>query len=395
MLDSCLKVIPPIGLKNMASTITAIVPTFNRKNFLVESIASILSQTRPIDQILIIDDGSSDGTSEVVSKITGPIDYHKQENTGKSGALNAGLQLASGDYIWICDDDDIVLPRAAELLSRPLDNTSSSFSFGRYRRFIGDNQQNTFDGGYWPDNVADTWIALLEDFFPHQPGMMVRKTAYNTAGPFRTDLTRSQDYEMILRLARFGEASFVDEVVFLQREHDGERGSAKDRFAASGKFDKWVNYDKIIFKELYEKLDLLEYSNDRRQALLQRACIMFRHGLFSEAICDFRSAARMGGDSSPTDVELAIARRVLIGKYGCEQLADGRMASELRAAFGSGVWGRTVCAEVAKALIWRARNALQSKRLDLGKGYAGALCQMVGLGGAVQTLANSLLSKLG
>ncbi len=70
------------------------------------------------------------------------------------------------------------------------------------------------------------------------------------------------------------------------------------------------------------------------------------------------------------------------------------MASELRAALGSQAWGRTVCAEAAKPLIWRARSALQSKRADLSRGYASALRQMVGWSGAVQTLTGSLLSKL-
>ncbi len=137
---------------------------------------------------------------------------------------------------------------------------------------------------------------------------MVRKTAYEMAGPFRVDLPRSQDYDMILRLARFGGASFVDEVVFLQREHDGERGSAKDRFAASDKVNRWVDYDKVIFREIYDKVDLSEYAADRRQALLRRACVMFRHGLFAEALGDLRSATSIGGSSSPTADEVAIAR---------------------------------------------------------------------------------------
>ena len=89
------------------SGVTAIIPTYNRSTFLGEALASLLAQTLPPDEIVVVDDGSTDNTAEVVASISSQIVYIRQPNRGKSAALNLGLQLASNELIYIFDDDDI------------------------------------------------------------------------------------------------------------------------------------------------------------------------------------------------------------------------------------------------------------------------------------------------
>lgn len=142
------------------SSITAIIPTYNRSKLLLECIASIREQTRPVDEIIVVDDGSTDDTGHVVRSLPGPIRYLRQENAGKSAALNTALKEAQGEFIWICDDDDLALPEAAEALSTALIGTPHSFAFGRHLRFRGDGSaRQVTHGGYWPDNPEDTWVA--------------------------------------------------------------------------------------------------------------------------------------------------------------------------------------------------------------------------------------------
>lgn len=118
------------------TSITAIIPTYNRAALLKETLQSLAAQTRPIDEILVWDDGSTDDTEAVVRAAQGPIRYFRTANSGKSRALNAALQEAKGDLIWICDDDDLALPHAAERLSGMLANAPDvDVAAGCYVRF--------------------------------------------------------------------------------------------------------------------------------------------------------------------------------------------------------------------------------------------------------------------
>ena len=94
--------------------VTVLIPTFNRAHLLPECLESILAQTYPYLEIIIINDGSSDKTSEVVKPYLDRITYIEKVNGGKASAVNRGLKYARGEFIWIMDDDDLALPNALE-----------------------------------------------------------------------------------------------------------------------------------------------------------------------------------------------------------------------------------------------------------------------------------------
>ena len=94
--------------------ISVIIPTYNRHVLLERAVMSVLKQTRPADEIIIIDDGSTDGTPELIPKKFPQILYYRQENKGVSAARNAGIEKSSGDWIAFLDSDDAWLPRKLE-----------------------------------------------------------------------------------------------------------------------------------------------------------------------------------------------------------------------------------------------------------------------------------------
>lgn len=98
--------------------VSVVIPTYNRKDLLKETIASLCQQTYPKDQyeIVVADDGSTDGTREMVRilKTSCPLSYRWQENKGRSGARNLGISLARGDLILFLDDDVIADHRLLE-----------------------------------------------------------------------------------------------------------------------------------------------------------------------------------------------------------------------------------------------------------------------------------------
>ncbi len=109
-------------------SISVIVPAYNAAAFIARTVQSLTIQSLPFWEIIIVDDGSTDDTQEVVRKFAASepsnIVLHSQLNAGVSAARNAGLSLASGDYVFFLDADDIVSPLLVERVSHSLTHTA-------------------------------------------------------------------------------------------------------------------------------------------------------------------------------------------------------------------------------------------------------------------------------
>src|SRR5688572_6812621 len=97
-----------------AADCTVIVPTFNRAAFVGETLDSLLAQSWPPGQIVVVDDGSTDGTPSALDRFGDRIEVIRKPNGGKATALNAALPLVRHGAVWIFDDDDIALPDGLE-----------------------------------------------------------------------------------------------------------------------------------------------------------------------------------------------------------------------------------------------------------------------------------------
>ncbi|NJM53530.1 MAG: glycosyltransferase family 2 protein [Blastocatellia bacterium] len=108
--------------------ISVIIPTYNRANSIAEAILSVKNQTYPHVQIIVIDDGSSDKTAEIVGAFAG-VEYYYQENKGQGAARNAGLIFAKGEYLASLDSDDIWQPDFLTKATECLEKHSLDFVF--------------------------------------------------------------------------------------------------------------------------------------------------------------------------------------------------------------------------------------------------------------------------
>lgn len=353
------------------STISVIIPTYNRKGFLREALQAVQAQSRPVDQIIIWDDGSTDGTDQMIAGINEPrLLYHHAQNAGKSAALNNAMRLATGDYIWICDDDDLAMPDAAQKLAGVLDaDATIGIAGGSYQRFRETAQGREIDGpGYWPDLSTGTPLRhLLEDIFLFQNATLVRRSCYDQVGPFREDLARSIDYEMLIRLAVRFPIHMSPDIMFLQRKHDGDRGPARMRHAASHSEQVWAAQDRVVFESLRDHLPLSLFlamfagTGDlpRRAAHLQRACIFARHDLWQDALIDLQAAAKIAHNTLLTADEIVICRRAVSGKHGVHLApAHFAMIRELRETEPAGVH---IAASLGRGLLWSLRKALEQR----------------------------------
>jgi glycosyltransferase involved in cell wall biosynthesis len=111
--------------------VSVIIPTWNRKEMIVEAIHSVRKQTRPNIQIIVVDDGSTDGTFSSVSRMNGILYLH-QAHKGQGSARNLGLSRATGDYIATLDSDDLWEPEFLDRCIHALENLNADFVFANW-----------------------------------------------------------------------------------------------------------------------------------------------------------------------------------------------------------------------------------------------------------------------
>lgn len=386
------------------ASISVIMPTFNRARFLIDAIRSVLAQTHPVHEIIVWDDGSTDGTGEAVAGLSDtpvPVRYFRSGNAGKSCALNRALPEASGELIWICDDDDLCRPEAAARMLAAMEATGAPVVGGRYQRFGTDpasGAQVAADPGYWPDLGGGSLLRhLLEDIFIFQNATLVRRSAYDRVGPFREDLARSIDYDMIIRLAARFPLGFVDAVLFDQRKHDGARGPAAAQHEAKKMDRVWLENDQILFRGFRDWLPVSLYeamfeADDPALALraghLQRAAVYARRNLWSEALEDFGVSVEMGagmaGQAAFGPLEHDICRRAMAGKHGCDGVFDPAVTRALTRLGQSGPAGKGIAAGLAHGIRWRLREALQAGEAGRAFRIGRFMTRMAGPAGVIR-----------
>jgi len=281
--------------------VSVLVATYNRASLLPESLESVLAQTVPPHQVIVINDGSTDDTRAAVKAYSGKILYLEQwPNGGKSAALNLGMQHVTGDYVWIMDDDDLALPDALE---RQLEILESRAEVG----FTYTSHYQPEGGVFCPPDSYDPvfLIRLMRGHFFRPSGMLVRTSCLREVGPYDPELFRSEDYDMSLRLALRFQCARIDAPTFIVRYDFGPRGPSVDRFPFRKALLKAMEYDKKVFRKVRREFPLHCYlpkrpgprddssltPNERRRALFQRASIMASKDLHWEMAEDLYLAS--------------------------------------------------------------------------------------------------------
>lgn len=359
----------------MMTGVSVLLPTFNRAGLIGETIDSLLAQTRRPDEIIVINDGSTDATAQVLERYAPHLRVIHQTNSGKSTALNRALAEARQPCIWIVDDDDIILPDTCATLMAELEaDEGLGFCAGRHTDFVVDPATGArvlMAPGYTRASAPDEIFPdLLDGCHIFQPGLIVRRAVYDSVGPFRSDLTRSQDYEMILRIARQHRGKLRPETVFLHREHTGDRGPAGARFGADQNAARWKVYNRLIFTEILSTIDEaqllparvlapLSEAERRRMLRLKRACVMVRQRMWIEGIAEWDAFAQENaGPLSAAETE--IFDRSTSSALGTPELfEDAEVQRALARLATRGPLGRFLLRRLARRVRWNLRKALQ------------------------------------
>lgn len=206
--------------------ISVIICTYNRKKYISETINSVLEQEYSPIEILVIDDGSTDGTDKLIHQYGDKVIYHKQENKGITTARNTGCKLANGEYITFQDDDDPMPPNKLTLLYAALNQYQSSVLAVGDLAFIDEN--GVLTGYRWlPENknskipvlIEQSHEAILWPRVPATPNTTLFSKKYGEQiNWFDTEfIYGSEDKDFYARLALIGPIVYVPEIVTLYR----------------------------------------------------------------------------------------------------------------------------------------------------------------------------------
>jgi glycosyltransferase involved in cell wall biosynthesis len=210
-----------------APLVSVVIPCFNQAHFLGEAVESVLAQTHPAVEVLVVDDGSDDNSYEVAGRRPG-VHRFRQPNRGVAAARNLGLGESSGAFTVFLDADDRLLPHALSIGMEALaQRPHIAFVAGMSRDIRADGQP--IEGQRQPLVTQDHYLRLLEDCYIWSGSSVVyRRSTIEAVGGFNEGLDAGDDYELYLKLAYSYPVYCHDTVVTEYRRH----GSNTTRNAA-------------------------------------------------------------------------------------------------------------------------------------------------------------------
>lgn len=252
--------------------VSVIIPAHNRAGIVRETIDSILAQTYDNFEALVIDDGSTDATREVISRYTDPrIRYIYRENGGLSAARNTGLNAAAGEFVAFIDSDDIwyswklaaqveifrrhrdvgliwtdmsTFAKAGEILEErhlrtyysvyeSVDFDSSHGRAGTLMELVADPPPDLAACPYY---VADVFQDMFGGNLVHPSTAIVRRDRLQKSGPFEPEVTGpgAEDYHFYFRVTAYGPAAFLDAPTTLFRVHPSQMSTVNGLREARG-----------------------------------------------------------------------------------------------------------------------------------------------------------------
>ena len=227
-------------MKDELPLVSVIIPTWNRQSFIRAALDSIFAQTYPEErlQIIIVDDGSTDATREILKGYRKRIHCICQENKGIAGARNAGMSRAEGDIITFLDSDDIYnagrLDRVADAFGK---NPEAGMVFHPVELVDKDGRRlyRNFNDAFGYDGASGGWIA--EEIFSGRifcggSSFAFRRSVIDRIYPVPEDIRIGVDYYMTAIASCFASASYIPDILGKYRSHTGNMtmsGMKRDR----------------------------------------------------------------------------------------------------------------------------------------------------------------------
>ena len=212
--------------------ISAIIPTYNNQNFIVDAITSIQKQSHPVDEIIIIDDGSTDSTEQTITSLPYPVRYIKQKNQGPSAARNKGIQLAQGDWIAFLDaDDQWTIDKIEKQIAVLKQNPELHLIAGDMQEIGTDNKIITPSvlakhnllaqfQAHPGSSIQNALTKLVHKNFIPTGSVLVKHSTLIEADMFNPRIRFGEDLELWAKITAHHPITCLPEILMLRRLHD-------------------------------------------------------------------------------------------------------------------------------------------------------------------------------
>ena len=235
--------------------VSVVIPAYNSERYIAEAVNSALSQDYPNIEVLVIDDGSTDRTVEVVQQFAHKVKLLQQENQGSASARNLGISEARGKYIAFLDADDVWIPQKVQIQIVAMETNGFKMAYSRFIWWHPDANGNH------PSAVEETalqnnsnissaalvtgWLypELLLDCIVWTSTVIVEKAELEAVGKFDSNYRKGQDYDLWLKLSRRIAMLGLETPTALYRIHADSITSTT----------KAVNYEYVILSSALER----------------------------------------------------------------------------------------------------------------------------------------------
>ncbi|MGA8490518.1 MAG: glycosyltransferase family 2 protein [Terriglobales bacterium] len=252
---------------NHGPLISVVIPTFNRMRQVQAALRSVLAQTYPEFEVIVVDDGSTDGTGHALQTLIreegcngGRVRYFFRPNQGQSAARNMGIEKANGEFVAFLDSDDIWLPEKLEWQVRALekfeDRSSACITNARLIDNLGmdvsafHKSGKPYEQTMGIDSEAVTTLVKYRDPF-WLSTLLIRTDVVKQLGSFDTELGYAEDHDLLFRLSLVTSICYVNKPLAVLDRSESPEGSncrpwdeVEVRLRGSQTmFEKWLKLD--------------------------------------------------------------------------------------------------------------------------------------------------------
>lgn len=267
------------------SLVSVVIPAYNAANTLAATLDSALAQTYPNLEVIVVDDGSTDATGEVLRNYEGKVRLVRKANGGLASARNAGCAFAKGKYVALLDADDLCMPERigvqvqfmqshadAILCSSefsafdedgPLESTFAARYYAKLARTPGSvgaiyQQQESQEISRWlrgsqhfpvycPILIGHVYHELVQGNFIHPPTVLFRRELLSSHGMFNERVRNQCDWEWLVRVARTGRVGYIDRPLLNYRLSETQLSGSRHRLT--------VSLDILMIRENFARVD--------------------------------------------------------------------------------------------------------------------------------------------
>lgn len=204
--------------------VTVIIITYNCAAYLIQALESVLNQTYQDLEIIVVDDGSTDATQELLAPYLNRIRYHYKDNGGEASARNAGLELATGDYIAFLDADDLYKPNKIEEQIKIFQQFPTVDVVYTDIEAVDENLQPQSvlkSEGVYLRKEDFLCMMMVRQIIPATAAMMFKRQCIEGGIHYPEQYTNAVDYEFTLKLAHQYQFYYLEKPLYIYRRHSG------------------------------------------------------------------------------------------------------------------------------------------------------------------------------